>query len=154
MPGPLVLGFFSQSDLERIKTAVQEAEKRTSGEIRVKVIQQCDEDLKGNLEQQALRDFEREGLHNTKDKTGVLVLVVLRERRFRIIGDSGIYEKLPQSYWNELARRLSILFAAGDFASGICRVVSDIGKELASFFPRQKDDVDELPDYVIIGGEK
>jgi|SRR3989344_937359 len=154
MSGPLVLGHFSRADLERIKATVREAESRTSGEIRVKVVERCDEDLKGNLVQQALRDFEREGLHNTRDKTGVLVLVVLGEKRFRIIGDSGIHEKLPQSYWNDLARKLSILFVAGDFTGGICRVVSDIGKELASFFPHRADDKNELSDDVIIGGRR
>src|SRR3989338_1774349 len=67
-------GPFSQEDYAAMKEAVRKAEKNSSGEIRVKNRQGFTEGLEGDLDAQALRDFAKEGLHNTRDKTGVLVL--------------------------------------------------------------------------------
>jgi len=154
MSGHGVSNYFSDSDLQRIKKIIQETESKTSGEIRVKVIGKCDDDLARDIYRQAIREFEREGLHNTRDKTGVLLLVVIEDRRFQILGDLGIYSKIPQWYWNEMARGLSVLFKMGDYTNGICHLVQDVGKELMVFFPRQMNDVNELTDDVILGGKE
>lgn len=147
---PEVNFLFTQGDLDTIKKTVKEAEKHTSGEIRVKIIRRYDQDI-SDLMQQALREFEREGLHSTKDKTGVLVLVVLDERKFVILGDSGIYSRLSQRYWNNLASRMTLSFQVGNYASGICRIVEEVGRSLSVLFPHKADDINELSNEVILG---
>jgi len=146
-----VSDYFSADHLEAIKDIIAKAEKQTSGEIRVQIIMDCDQDLRGKVHEQAVRDFEKAGMHNTRDKTGILVIVVLNERKFAIIGDSGIYSKLPQGYWDNMAKAMSFYFKDGNFHVGICAVVESIGKQLAKYFPRRGDDVDELPDDVVVG---
>jgi|SRR3989344_1206145 len=148
---PEIKEYFSRADLDSVKRVIQEAEKYTSGEIRVKIINKFDSDI-SDLRQQAEREFLGEGLHNTRDKTGVLVLVVLRERRFIILGDSGIYSKLTQGYWDKLASRMSLAFRSGNYSSGICRVVEEVGRALSTLFPRRDDDTNELSDDVVVGG--
>lgn len=145
--------YFSEADLESIMRATQEAEKNTSGEIRVKIINRYDENVK-SLYQQALKEFKREGLNNTRDKTGVLVLMVLKEKTFMILADSGIHSRLPQTYWDNLARRLSMYFHVADHTNGLCKIVTEIGKELARYFPKMSDDVNELSDEVVLGDEQ
>ena len=141
---------------------MHEAESNTSGEIRVKIINEYDQDLASCYEhrdgsrrvhEQALREFEREGMHNTRDKTGILVLVVLSEKRFTILADEGIYSKLAQEWWNHKAETMSGYFRAGNPARGICEAVKEVGKELSRYFPKKPDDVNELPDDVIVEGK-
>ncbi len=148
-----VSDYFPADHLGEIKEVITEVERRTSGEIRVKIVIDCDPDLKGKVHEQAVRDFEKAGMHNTRDKIGVLILVVLNERTFTILGDSGIYSKLLQGYWDNMARVMSIYFKNGNFYVGICAVVESVGRQLAKHFPKQMDDVNELPDDVIVRGD-
>ncbi|OGM98460.1 MAG: hypothetical protein A2915_00655 [Candidatus Yanofskybacteria bacterium RIFCSPLOWO2_01_FULL_41_34] len=149
-----VLDYFSADQLKEIETTIVKAEKQTSGEIRVEIILDCDHDLMGRVHEQAVRDFETAGMHKTRDKTGILILIVLNERTFTILGDSGIYSKLPQGYWDNMAKAMTLYFKDGNFHVGICAVVESIGRQLAKYFPRRNDDVDELSDEVIVGGSR
>jgi uncharacterized membrane protein len=143
---------FPPEVLEAIERAVENAERNTSGEIKVKIIGNCDPDLGGDANAQAVREFEREGLGNTRDKTGVLLLLVFNERKFTVLGDSGIHAKLGQEYWDRAAREMSDYFRQGAFGLGIHAAVTDVGFRLAEFFPKRSDDVNELSDGVILGG--
>lgn len=149
-----VSDFFSADHLNEIKAVIAKVERQTSGEIRVQIIMDCDQDLKHKVHEQAVREFEKAGMHNTHDKTGVLILLVLNEKAFAIIGDSGIYSKLPQGYWDNMAKAMSLYFKDGNFHVGICAVVESIGRQLAKHFPRKNDDVDELSDEVIVGDSR
>ncbi len=161
MSGPLS-SCFSEPELGRIKNAVREAESGTSGEIRVVIVQNCDDDLlagerepEWRVYRQALREFDEHCLANTRDKTGVLVLLAMSEKRFQILADSGINEKFAQEEWDSLSSRASSFFRERKFADGVCFLVGEISKKLSAFFPRRPDDVNELPDDVIVeGGEQ
>lgn len=151
---------FSEKDLAQIEITVQGAERNTSGEIRVMITGNCDEDLRSvestetRVYEQAIREFEKHGLHATRDKTGVLVLLVMNERKFQILADSGINARFSQEEWNDLSGQASSFFRNNEFTDGICFVVREIGNRLAQFFPRKPDDINELPDGVILGGGK
>ena len=150
-----VSDYFSAEDFEKISETITRAEEKTSGEIRVRIIRDYDPDLEKDpeaLNKQALRDFEREGMRNTRDKTGVLLLLVLEVKKFTILADSGIYEKLPWQYWEALAESLAFHFRVGNPARAISMIVESIGERLAELFPRKDDDINELPDSVSVGG--
>ncbi len=147
------ISLFSDEDLARITEAVRESEKHTSGEIRV-VIRQEYENGVSSIDEQALLDFERFGLTHTKDKTGVLLLLVLDARKFKIMGDSGISAKLPGTYWNTLANNLSIDFKNSEFVGGVCTLVHEVGLQLVARFPIMLDDTNELSDNVIVIGRE
>ncbi len=145
-----VSDYFSTLQLNEIKAVISKVEKQTSGEIRVEIVMHCDHDLRGKVYEQAVRDFEKEGMQNTRDKTGVLILVVLSEKLFVIIGDSGIYSKLSRRYWDNMARSMSLYFMDDNFYIGVCAVVESIGKQLAKYFPKKGDDTNELSDDIIV----
>mgnify|MGYP001605367744 CR=1 FL=1 len=86
---------FSEKDLAEIEAATSAAEANTSGEIRVVIRSHYDEGLEGNLHEQAKRDFLAKGLDKTRDKTGVIILLVLEAKKFMIWGDDGIHSKVP-----------------------------------------------------------
>lgn len=148
-----VSDIFSEEDLAKIEAATKEAENNTSGEIRVAIRSRYDEDLKGDLHGQTKRDFFKHGLDKTRDKTGVIILLVLEARKFMIWGDDGIHAKVPQGYWKILAVGMSAYFSEERYIQGICETVAEVGKRLAEFFPKKPDDVDELPNEPIVEDE-
>lgn len=150
---PAVHDVFTDDALRAIRNAVIEAEIHTSAQIRVMVKLHADPDLAGkeNLaHEQAAREFLRHGMDRTKDRSGVLVLLLWNERRFAVIGDTGIYAKLNQDYWDRAAAKMAAHFAADGYVCGLTEVVDDVGAALAALFPRRPDTTDELPDDVIV----
>ncbi|OQA55526.1 MAG: hypothetical protein BWY42_01428 [Candidatus Omnitrophica bacterium ADurb.Bin277] len=136
--------FFSKSEKQRIISAVREAEKNTSGEIRVHLERR----LKGDMMAEARKVFERIGMTRTKDRNGVLILLVIRDRRVAILGDKGIHEKVPADFWEREIRLMENCFRENEFAEGIALAVLEIGEKLREFFPFRPDDQNELPDGV------
>lgn len=132
-------------DRDRIKAAIQQAERRTSGEICVSVSRL----FWGNVEKAADRAFGRLGMTQTKDRNGVLFFVVPSRRRFVVLGDEGIHAKVGQDFWQRVANRLSEHFRDGDFTTGLLKGIEEVGEQLAAHFPYDSTaDVDELTNDV------
>lgn len=145
--------FFPEASRDAIAVKVGEAEKRTSGEIRVvvRVRRSFPERFRGlGVEDLALREFGRLGLERTRDRTGVLLLVLLSRRQFRILGDTGIHEKIGQATWDGLAARISADAAREGIGNAVAKGLGEIGDLLAAHFPRKSDDTNELSDEVAI----
>jgi uncharacterized membrane protein len=136
--------FFSRLDSDRIVSAIAEAEKKSSGEIRVHVTRHKPQ----NLEERAKRRFELLGMTRTALRNGVLIYIAPKLRRFQILGDKGIHEKCGDNFWKETAAEIESHFRKGDFTEGIVRGIAKVGAVLAAHFPRSADDVNELPDEV------
>ena len=132
-------------DRDRIKAAIQKAERRTSGEICVSVSRL----FWGNVEKAADRAFGRLGMTQTKDRNGVLFFVVPSRRRFVVLGDEGIHAKVGKEFWRRVADRVSERFREGDFTNGLVQGIEEVGEQLAAHFPyNSAADVDELTNDV------
>ena len=136
--------FLSKLDSDRIVKAIAEAEKRSSGEVRVHVTRRKPD----NLEDRAKRRFELLGMTKTAQRNGVLIYIAPNLRRFHILGDSAIHEKIGDAFWKETAAEIEVHFRKGDFTEGIVRGIAIVGEVLAAHFPRSAGDVNELPDEV------
>ena len=136
--------FFSKLDSHRIVEAIAAAEKKSSGEIRVHVTRRKPD----NLEERARRRFELLGMTKTADRNGVLIYIAPKLRRFQILGDTGIHEKCGDDFWKETAAELESHFRRGEFTEGIVGAIEKTGDVLATHFPRETGDVNELPDQV------
>jgi uncharacterized membrane protein len=135
-------------DSEYVKTSIQAAETRTSGEIRVSV----SPFFWGNVDKVAHRAFTRLGMASTRERNGILFFVVPSRRKFAVIGDLGIHEQVGQEFWNRLAETLSTRFRAGKFTEGLVEAIAECGEQLAAHFPYdRKTDVNELPDEIDFG---
>ncbi len=97
-----------------------------------------------------LKDFEKLGMAGTKDKTGILIFILFEEKYFDVLADEGIYEKIPDEVWNTLEAKLKDEFANGYFFKGIMHIIERVGEVLAKEFPRKADDVNELPDEIVV----
>ena len=141
---------FSQNDKNRILEAIQDAEKQTSGEIRVHADTKCS----GDPVQSAIAQFERLKMHETKDRNGVLIYIATRDRKLAIIGDQHINEKVSSDYWETTKNQLIAAFKKGEYVTGITEAIADVGKKLKVHFPYLSDDTDELANDLSIGEGK
>ena len=136
-------------DHEKVRTAIEKAEGRTSGEICVSVAPLH----WGSVEKAADKAFARMGMTRTKERNGVLFFVVPARRKFVVLGDRGIHEKVGQEFWDRVASVVSEKFREGDFTGGLVRGIEEVGEQLSTHFPHQQDDQDELADDVDFGGK-
>ena len=138
---------FKKNDEVRILAAIQEAEKNTSGEIRLHVQNRCKEEAYSK----AVEMFEKLGMVRTDMRNGVLVFVSLSDHKFAIIGDRGINEKVPTDFWEMTKDLMMAHFKEGRIVDGIIEGIQDAGEQLKAFFPYEKDDTNELKDDISYG---
>ena len=132
-------------DSARIEEAIRSAERQTSGEICVSVAPF----FWGNVTNAAKKAFERMGISRTSARTGVLFFVVPSRRKFVVLGDSGIHEKVGDIFWNKVVGAVAERFRVGDFTYGLVKGIEQVGEQLSAHFPYDSEtDVNELPDSV------
>jgi len=103
--------------------------------------------LDASVENQARAEFVRQGVMNTNDRCGVLLLVSLFEHRVQLIADRGIHSVVDEGYWAEETRRLaSEIRSTHQLRDAIVHSVERLGVLLANRFPRTADTVNELSD--------
>ncbi len=139
--------FFSKEEKKQIKHAIINAELDTSGEIKVHIENNCEEDV---LDRSAYW-FEKLKMHKTELRNGVLFYLAIRAKKFAIIGDVGINQKVPENFWDEVKEEMSTQFEEGKFAEGLAEAIEKTGKLLKKHFPYHSDDINELSDEISFG---
>jgi uncharacterized membrane protein len=139
--------FFSKEDQKKIEEAINRAEHKTSGEIRVHIDTRC----KGDVLDAAARVFATLNMHKTKLRNGVLIYLALEDRKFAIIGDAGINQKVPANFWDEIKNNMQVHFRNSEFTTGLIHGISMSGTQLRQHFPHAADDVNELSDEISFG---
>ncbi|WP_342644196.1 TPM domain-containing protein [Rhodoligotrophos ferricapiens] len=102
------------------------------------------------VHRRAAEQFLARNLHTTEGRTGVLLFVSLAERCAVILADEGIAAKVAPSTWQTIIDRLTADIAAGRLADGLVAAVADCGNILAAHFPPRPDDLDELPNHLVV----
>ena len=145
----LVKKLFTKEDLAAIAAAISEAEKTTAGEIRVSIRQKRKRrERKLTVEEMARQEFHVLGMTKTKDRTGILIFLLLEDKKFFVLADDGIHTKVEDGTWDKIANEMSNHFFQKNFRLGIIHGVHSVGVELSKFFPRKSDDTNELPNDV------
>ncbi len=142
--------YLSSKEADIVVQAIQQAEKNTSGEIRVYIEGKCKE---ADALNRAIRLFYRFQMQATKEKNAVLLYIAMKDHKLAVYGDEGIHEKVGTAWWNERVNGILQRFSKTDYATGIAECVLQIGEALKEHFPYNKDtDKNELSDTVIFGG--
>jgi uncharacterized membrane protein len=139
--------FFTSEEQDDIKLAIMNSELDTSGEIRVHIESVC----KGEVLDRAAYMFKKLGMAKTAERNGVLIYLAISNRKFAIIGDSGIHNKVPPDFWDNIKLKMLDFFREGNFSDGLIYAISETGIHLKQYFPHSKDDVNELPDDISFG---
>lgn len=137
--------FISRLDDQKIAAAIGEAEKKTSGEIRVFVTERAVE----NPLLEAEREFLKEGMDKTKLRNGVLIYFAPKSQTYAIVGDKAIHEKCGQPFWEELSDHMAPHLKKNEFTEAILVGIREAGEALARHFPFQEGDRNELPNQVL-----
>ena len=141
--------FFTAEEKQQIVDAVKNAERMTSGEVRVFVESRCSY---VDAIDRAAEIFFQLKMYETDDRNAVLVYVALEDHQLAIYGDEAIYKKLGNEYWNNEVKKMIRNFNKKNYSEGIKEIVVDIGEALTNHFPYNNDtDKNELPDDIVFG---
>lgn len=132
--------FFTEEQKEAIRKAIECAEGKTSGEIRVHIEQKC----KGDVVKQAEKVFGILKMNTTVERNGVLIYLAVDSRVFSIYGDKGIHEKVPNGFWDSTSKEMEKHFRNAEFSQGLIAGIEMAGDQLAKHFPHLSSDKNEL----------
>lgn len=141
------INLITPEDEKEIVSAIQEAEKNTSGEIRVHIEKECKEDVFSR----AKNVFEFLKMHETELKNGVLFYVSTQDHHFYILGDKGINDVVEKDFWESTKEVVISNFKNGNYKEGLVEGILKAGEQLKKFFPYQTDDINELSDEISRG---
>lgn len=143
------------SGLQRLAQAVADSEARHRGELRV-----C---VEGGFpasalwhgiapRQRAIELFSQLRVWDTAHNNGVLIYLLLAERRIEVLADRGLSQAVPDAQWQALAERLSAALQADRFEAGLAQAIQEVGALLRQHFPSHADGArrNELPNAVVL----
>ena len=136
--------YFTEENKLQITNAIRVAENNTSGEIRVHIETNCNSDVLDR----AAYIFDKLEMQKTELRNGVLFYLAVEDRKFAILGDAGINQKVPENFWEEIKEEVISHFKEGRFAEGLSSGIIKAGEQLKAHFPHQDDDVNELSDEI------
>src|SRR5213076_309836 len=138
--------FLSRLEHDRIVGAIREVESKTSSQIRVYV-------QRGKVSVDPLiaaqKKFQRLGMHKTRDRNAVLIFVAPRAHKFAVVGDKAIHEKCGDEFWQRIVDGMRVHFQNEKFSHAIVEAVEEIGKLLATYFPKKSRSSNELPEKIV-----
>jgi uncharacterized membrane protein len=140
--------FLSVSEERAIVDAIKQAEKNTSGEIRVHL-----EDFsKQPPLERAKEVFLSLEMHKTSARNGVLFYVSVSDHHFVILGDEGINKLVTADFWNDTKDLVISHFKKGNNKEGLVYGILKAGEELKRYFPYcELTDEDELSNEISRG---
>ena len=145
---------FPLTTLAVIERAVAEQEKRHRGELRVVIegglpVQAL---VSGRTaRERALEHFNRMRVWDSEDNAGVLIYLLLADRRVEIVADRGIHALVGDTAWETICGAMQQEFAAGRFEAGVLAGLASVSDLLAQHFPAGPGDKpNELPDAPVV----
>lgn len=139
--------FLTPDEEQAVIEAICQAEKETSGEIRVHI-----EKTTSIVPFDRAREvFNMLKMDETAHKNGVLIYVAVNDKTFAICGDKGIDNVVSENFWDSAKVLMEAHFKNGDFKQGLIEGIAKAGKQLQQYFPRQNDDSDELSNEISKG---
>ncbi len=107
------------------------------------------DELTAEVKEKALVSFLERGLHETRDRTGILILISLFERRVHVLADSGINEKVPEDTWDEVVEIIIQGLKTGAACEATCQAIKRCGELLHDYPPDKDNNIDELPNLIM-----
>jgi uncharacterized membrane protein len=144
---------FPKQALDLIEQAIKAGEATTSGQVRFVVEGALDgKPLFSNqsARERALDIFAHLRIWDTAHNNGVLIYLLLADRKVEIVADRGIDAKVGNAVWQKICTAMETDFRAGNFSGGVIKGIQAVARELATYFPRQGPGPNELPDKPVV----
>jgi uncharacterized membrane protein len=139
--------------MKAIEKAIGEEEKRHGGQLRVAVeaaLPLSDIVHGVGSRQRAIGWFGRLHMWDTEHNAGVLIYLLLADRRVELVADRGIHGKVGTAAWEAICGEMQQEFARGQFERGVVIGVRAVSDLLAEHFPPSGRDRNELPDKPVV----
>jgi len=144
---------FPSAVLHDIEQAVKQSELRHRGEIRF-AIENALAPARAwhgmTARQRATEVFSNLRVWDTEENSGVLIYLELADREVHIVADRGIVKRVSQSEWDAVAQAMQQEFRQGDFRRGSLEGIERITVLLATHFPPNADNPNELSNKPVI----
>jgi uncharacterized membrane protein len=144
---------FPPRAMQAIEQAIAAQERRHDGEIRFAVESALPfSDLVRGISarDRAIELFSRLRVWDTEQNAGVLVYLLLADRRVEIVADRGIHSRVGEAAWEAICGAMQREFAAGRFEPGVVTGVQAISDLLATHFAPRDENPDELSNRPLI----
>lgn len=93
----------------------------------------------------AERAFVQHAVAQTRERTGVLIMVSLLEHEIYVLADQPLYQRVPVERWSSVVEAAVSRLKTGDIIGGLCQSIQACGVLLAEVCPgRPGDNPDEL----------
>ena len=139
--------------LAKIESEIQTAEATHAGEIRVAVETALSlRELwhRVSARARAHQVFAQLGVWDTAHNNGVLIYVLLADRRVEIVADRAIAARVPEAEWAVLCAEVAERFKRGEAEAGCCLAVRSVAARMARFFPSSGGHANELPNQPVL----
>ncbi|PKO62583.1 MAG: hypothetical protein CVU24_03380 [Betaproteobacteria bacterium HGW-Betaproteobacteria-18] len=145
--------------LQKLASQVAHSEAGHSGEIRIYVEASLPlsylwqpANMAHITHERALALFGKLRVWDTAQNNGVLIYLLLAERRMEIVADRGLNERVAPGTWPRLVKSMSTAFKAGDFEGGLTQAVQEVSALLQHHFALQsgQGNPNELPDTPLL----
>lgn len=135
---------FSPEEESRLLSAIERAEKQTSGEIKVHIDKVCKE----NVIDFCKNKFHELKMHETQNRNGILLYLAIDTKVFAVWGDEGIHQKVQTNFWDNITNTAISEFKLGSIINGLEKAIELCGSQLQEHFPYAKDDKNELSNEI------
>jgi hypothetical protein len=139
--------FLTKEEEQAIVEAIGNAEKATSGEIRVHI----EKTTSLAPFDRALEVFYGLKMNETNEQNGVLIYLAVEDKTFAICGDKGINDVVAEDFWDNTKNIMGNHFKSGNFKQGLINGILEAGDQLKKYFPYQENDTDELSNEISKG---
>jgi len=144
---------FPPRTMQAIERAIGEQERRHDGELRFAVEAGLPliDLLRGvSARDRAIEVFGRLRMWDTEQNCGVLIYLLLADKRVEIVADRGIHRHVGAAAWEAICGAMQREFAARRFEQGVIIGVQAISDLLATHYPPRGENPDELSNRPVI----
>jgi uncharacterized membrane protein len=144
---------FTPKVLADIEQAIRLTEATHSGQVRFVVEGALDGQplfRDQSARERALDIFAHLRIWDTAHNNGVLIYLLLADRKVEIVADRGIDARVGREGWQRICAAMETDFKAGNFEAGVIRGIGAVAKQLAEYFPRHGGGKNELPDAPVV----
>jgi uncharacterized membrane protein len=140
--------------LDAMAQAISEGERRHLGEVRFAVESRLAPGAVWSgltARQRAHQVFAQLGVWDTEHNTGVLIYVLLAERRIEIVADRGLAARVDPEEWSGICSQMREEFSAGHWREGSLAGIAQVHALAEAYFPSDgRTNPDELPDRPVL----
>jgi len=94
--------------------------------------------------------FARHAISQTRERTGVLILLSVLEHQIYVLPDHPLGQQVPGERWAQIVQAVVERLKVQDIVGGLCEGIEQCGRLLSDVCPARPDDnPNELPNQVV-----